>query len=260
MRIPFAYVIESTDGHIYVGSRYCINAHPSQLLTTYFTSSNYAKPIILENISKWKITRLYETHSTEDALRKEMEWQLELRYNKGLLNKSINRANGKWVNYGPKSEETKRKISASRMGLRNTPEVAAKIGLKNLGKRKSQKEIIDASNRKTTYWNNLSHNQRQDVGNNISVGMKLHGTSKGSKNANTTKWVLLSPAGETFTQPENQSGKEFIQSLGLSYQMLMKYRKQQLPFGGKLKGWQVVFCSRPEGHNYSKSGLRSKLG
>jgi len=255
MRIPFAYIIKSKT-HIYVGSKYSADAHPSQLLTSYFTSSKYAKPMILQDLENWTIERLYEASSTEDALAKEMEWQLEFKNQQGLLNKCINRAEGKWVNFGPKTDETKRKISESRKGYRNPPEVAKAIGLKNKGKirSKSTKDLCRqlALNR----WKNRDEETRSKIGETISKTMKLRGTSSGVKNSNITRWVLKSPSGEIICQPSDKTGRQFISDLGLSYQMIVKCRSKNLPFTGKQFGWEVVSSSRPLGQKQNLSGIR----
>lgn len=258
MRIPYTYIISSTDGHLYVGSKYGQDAHPNNLLKTYFTSSKHAKPLILEDPSKWSIVRLQEGKTTEEVVALEMEWQMEHRYNKGMLNKSINRAQGKWVNYGPKSDETRQKMSEARRGRANTPEVAAAIGLKNRGRKRTAEMCAVFKQRNKEYWDTVDDTRRAELGKAISSAMKANGTSVGAKNANTTRWVLRSPSGEDFTQPETMSGKEFIQSLGLSYQMLIKFRSKNLVFGGKLTGWEVIECSRPAGQNYHNSGRSSK--
>lgn len=89
MTIPFAYVIVSDDNELYVGSRYGKNVNPSQLLSTYFTSSKYVRPKILKNKAAWKILRI-ETHLTaKDAVAAESAWQHEFKKHPGILNRRI---------------------------------------------------------------------------------------------------------------------------------------------------------------------------
>jgi hypothetical protein len=252
MRIPYTYIISSTDGHLYVGSKYGVDAHPDKLLKSYFTSSNYAKPLILEDPSKWSIIRLREGETTEEVVAVEMEWQMEHRYNKGLLNKSINRAQGKWVNYGPKSDAARRKLSDTKKGKpasRATIEAARQA---NLG-RACPEHVKEALRVAKT-----GVPRSEVVRTNISAAMKRNQTSVGAKNSNTTKWTLRSPDDVVFTQPETLSGKEFIQGLGLSYQMLIKFRSKNQVFGGKLTGWEVLDCSRLPGQNHHRSGRSIK--
>jgi hypothetical protein len=258
MRIPYTYILESVNGHLYVGSKYGVDANPENLLKTYFTSSKYARPLILEDVSKWKIIRLQEGKTTEEVVAREMDWQLEFKHHKGMLNKSINRAQGKWINYGPKSDETRRKISEARRGRANTPEVAAAIGLKNRGLKRTAETRALIKQRNREYWDTVDDSRRAALGKAISASMKMNGTSVGAKNANTTKWILRSPDGVVLSQPENLSGKEFIQGLGLSYQMLIKFRSKNQVFSGKLAGWEVLDCSRQQGQNQHRSGRSIK--
>lgn len=60
----------------------------------------------------------------------------------------------------------------------------------------------------------------------------------------TKQWVLKDPNGKIFKQPKNQSGAVFVKSLGLNYLYLLKFRRNNLPFTGRLKGWEIVSCDR----------------
>ena len=251
MRIPYTYILESTDGHLYVGSKYGVDANPENLLKTYFTSSKYARPLILEDVSKWKIIRLQEGKTTEEVVAREMDWQREFRHNKGMLNKSINRAQGKFVNYGPKSDETRRKISNALKGKPISTKTIEAARLANTGRKCPEhvKNILRET--KIGVPRNIEVRKR------ISATMSANRSSVGSKNANTTTWVLRDPSGVMFNQPANLTGRAFIESLGLSYQMLIKFRKDERPFSGNLTGWEIISCSRPKGQKHNLSGIRS---
>lgn len=237
MRIPFAYIIESKD-HLYVGSKYGVDAHPSILLKTYFTSSKYAKPLILKNLEGWKITSIYEATSTQDALRQEMEWQLLNRHDSRLLNKSINRAEGKWINYGAMSIESRKKLSDSKKGKPASKVTIEAARLANTGRRCPNHVRDHLRKIKTGIPRNETDRKA------ISEAMKNNGACVGAKNPNAFMWVLMSPNGKFHSQPSHLAGREFISSLGLSYQMISKFLKEGKDFTGKQKGWSIVTKSR----------------
>lgn len=142
-RVPFSYIIESIDGDLYVGSRYGVTCHPSQLLVSYFTSSRYVKPLILKDPSKWNIVRLVACASTQDAVNLECEWQMEFMHSNRLMNRRLN--NGKFISHGPKSDKTRRKISESRLAMKIVPssETREKLRLSSTGR-----TLSDASREK----------------------------------------------------------------------------------------------------------------
>lgn len=240
MRIPFTYIIGDDSGYIYVGCRYGANCHPSQLLTTYFTSSKYVKPLIQSDPSRWKILRLKQCASTEEAVATECEWQLEYVKHKKMLNKRTN--NGKFINHGKMSDETRMKISSTRMqrGIKPSEETKLKLKIASTGRKMSEKSKQKLSQSK------MGQTQTLEVRTKIS--QSLTKTLTGSRNPNTTRWVLQTPTGEILTQPKNLTGRIWIESLGLSYQYLLKTIKQgKMPSSGKLVGWRVI--SRQKGSN-----------
>lgn len=250
MRIPYTYILSSTDGHLYVGSKYSKDAHPNQLLRTYFTSSKHARPLILEDLSKWSVLRLQEGKDTDEVVQREMEWQLEFRHYKGMLNKSINRAEGKWVNHGPMSMETRLKMSTTKKGI-SPPRVTIEAARRANLNRKCPDHVKSILRDIKTGVPRTAEERK-----NISEAMIRNQSTVGSKNPNTTRWTLEDPSGKVINQSESMTGKEFIDSLGLSYQMLLKFRSKDLPFSGKWKGWRILFCSRPSGQHQRNAGLR----
>lgn len=89
-RIPFTYLIYcKPTGQYYYGSRYGKYCHPSQLWTTYYTSSKIVKQLILEHgedAFNVKITRIFG--SKEDA----RLWEYR------FLSKVKASTNSKWLN------------------------------------------------------------------------------------------------------------------------------------------------------------------
>ena len=86
---PFVYIIVSVRNELYVGSKYAINAHPDQLLTTYFTSSRFVEPLAKENPGEWKIERLQIVGSAAEAVALEAVWQREHKGHPGFMNRRI---------------------------------------------------------------------------------------------------------------------------------------------------------------------------
>lgn len=238
MRIPFTYLIQHELGSLYVGSRYGANCHPSQLLTTYFTSSKYVKPMILANPASWKIVRLVACSTTEEAVQLECEWQLEFRHDKRLLNKRTN--NGKFINHGVMSDSTRNKISATRIqrNIRPSEETRIKLSLACMGR------IWTEESKQKLRESKMGHTPTLET--RLKISTTLSDSLRGAKNPNTTRWVLQDPQGQILCQPDEMTGRQWIESLGLSYQYLLKVLKTGIqPTSGKLVGWRVV--SRQKG-------------
>jgi hypothetical protein len=104
------------------------------------------------------------------------------------------------------------------------------------------------------WWSDPEYRTRTSTA--ISSSMKRRESSKGVNNRNLTRWVLKNPSGEIIDQPSDQTGRQFIESLGLSYQMLIKFRSKNLPLSGMWLGWEVVSTTRPSGQKQTKSGAR----
>lgn len=233
MRTPFVYIIENKDGQIYVGSRYGANCHPSQLLTSYFTSSKYVKPMIKANPESWRIMRLVECSSTSEAVQIECEWQLEFQHNKLLLNRRVN--NGKFINHGPMSDETRQKISKTRTALKIHLSEETKL---KLSESSTGRKWADASRQKLSA---SKRGQSQTIETRTRISKSLMESVRGAGNPNTTWWVLQDPHGNILHQPKDMTGRQWIESLGLSYQYLLKMLKDnKRPTSGKLAGWVVI--------------------
>ena len=87
--IPFVYVIVSHIGQVYVGSRYAVDAHPRQLLTTYFTSSRFVQPLAKKHPEQWRVERLQIVATPSEAIALESEWQHEYKGCPGFMNRRI---------------------------------------------------------------------------------------------------------------------------------------------------------------------------
>jgi hypothetical protein len=165
---PFAYLLKSKiDGRRYYGIRYCKDADPIQLWTTYFTSS----PIVESYIAKYgkdsfevEIRKVFET--AEQAL----NWEHRILTRIDAANRSdwLNLSNGyqcwgarKELGYTV-SESTKKKMSRyaknrtedhwknwkeSRMGRSQTEETKKKIGNANRGRKQTEE-----ANEKRRKW------------------------------------------------------------------------------------------------------------
>ena len=238
MRVPFTYLIENESGSLYIGSRYGANCHPSQLLTTYFTSSKYVRPLVVANPTSWKIVRLVTCSTTEEAVQRECEWQLEFRHDERLLNKRTN--NGKFINHGVMSDSTRNKISATRIerNIRPSEETRTKLSLAGMARVWTEESRMKLRESKRGRTPSLETR--------LKISTTLSDSISGAKNPNTTKWVLQDPQGQILYQPDEMSGRQWIESLGLSYQYLLKVLKTGIqPTSGKLVGWRVI--SRQKG-------------
>ena len=114
---PFAYkLIFIPTGQYYYGIRYSKNSQPSDLFTTYFTSSVIVKNLIKEHGTesfKYKITKIFKTQ--QEALDWETRLLLRVRAasNPKFLNKSNNR--GQNIFQGPCTEIRQKNIKAARL-------------------------------------------------------------------------------------------------------------------------------------------------
>lgn len=116
MRIPFTYCITHLpSGKKYYGARWAENCNPSDLWTTYFTSSRHIKELILHDGKDNFIAEVRKIFSDVDSCR---EWErkvlqrLGVIHNDNWLNKNIN---GRFLPYGKQSKEhIERRISKIR--------------------------------------------------------------------------------------------------------------------------------------------------
>jgi hypothetical protein len=119
-RIPFTYLLKfKPTGQYYYGSRYSKYCHPSQLWTTYYTSSKVIRQLIKEHGQdsfEFKITRIFE--NKESARIWEHRFLAKVKASKNP--KWLNQHNGAgdFINKGGLkfSEEHKRKISEAHKG------------------------------------------------------------------------------------------------------------------------------------------------
>ena len=125
---PYLYHIgwSKTNMH-YIGVEYKPTAHPDNLWTKYFTSSKYVNAYREEN-GEPDIVEVRKTFNTaEEAIQYEhkMLTKTDAARSELFLNKS--NGGGKFANYGPLSDETKKKISESNKGRTFSAETKKKI-------------------------------------------------------------------------------------------------------------------------------------
>jgi hypothetical protein len=121
---PYVYWIEDTwTGLHYIGKRVAEGCHPDDLLTTYFTSSNYVKPLAKANPERFVILYTQIVDSKEKAGEVEeglQRWtnchrRPDAYYNKNIAGKE----------FGNHSLETRTKISRSKKGQKPSPQCIA---------------------------------------------------------------------------------------------------------------------------------------
>lgn len=154
---PFTYlVIEKATGIRYYGVRCSKNADPSQLWTTYFTSSKVVKKLVKLHGKEAFEVRVRKTFPTQEAA---LRWEHKVlrRLNAAQSNRWYNRHNGgkKFVCTGH-SEETRLKLSHALKGKKKSAEHRAKIAAKSTWKGKvTQEQIANKKVYKGSEW--LAH-------------------------------------------------------------------------------------------------------
>jgi hypothetical protein len=120
--LPYTYLVGWTKiNKWYYGARYAKDCHPDDLLSTYFTSSIYVSEM-RERYGEPDVIQIRKTFDkAEDALR----WETSV-LNRLNLKESdiwINQKPNHWplIKPRPHSEETKRKISEAKKGVKRGP-------------------------------------------------------------------------------------------------------------------------------------------
>lgn len=154
---PFVYRLKSKEGHFYYGCRYSRGCHPSDLWSTYYTSSNTVKDMIREHgkdFFSYKIVMVCKTQ--EEALKIERTLISRTYKIPGCLNHFLCKKDGTPVyfgTFGELSEETKLKISLATQGVKRTLETRLKISEGKSGKPWSDKHrsAIESFQQTTRY-------------------------------------------------------------------------------------------------------------
>lgn len=138
MTTPYTYLVTFVDPgtwevKVYYGVRYAHNCDPSDLFTTYFTSSIYVKDLILKHGLQCFSSQVRRTFSTrEEAL----QWEQKVLRRMKVLRRDdfINKAVGMGVPtlYGEDNPSSR-------------PEVRAKISLSKVGKKYSDEHRANIS-------------------------------------------------------------------------------------------------------------------
>jgi hypothetical protein len=175
-RVPFTYLIycKPTDQYYY-GSRYGKGCHPSQLWTTYYTSSKVVKQLILEHgedAFDVKITKIFD--SREHA--RQWEYRFLCKIKASTNSKWLNQHNGdgKFINCGGYkfklkhkkvlSEEHRRKLSEAYKGVpKPGTAIAMRGNTHNKGKKFSQESKAKCSASKIGNQNRLGITHSEDV-------------------------------------------------------------------------------------------------
>jgi hypothetical protein len=120
-RLPFTYILYSkATNQYYYGSRYSKGCHPSQLWTTYYTSSKLIKQLVNDHGKDNFTAKITRTFKTKEEARL---WEHR------FLTKVKASTNPKWLNQHNGAGDF-----LNKGGLKLTPEHKRKISESNLGK------------------------------------------------------------------------------------------------------------------------------
>jgi hypothetical protein len=167
-RIPFTYLIYcKPTGQYYYGSRYGKHCHPSQLWTTYYTSSKVIKQLIRqhgEDAFDVKITRTFDCK--EDA--RLWEYRFLCKVKASSNSKWLNQHNGdgNFLNKGgyKLSDAHRKKLSESQKGI---PKPGTSISMKgnnhNKGKKFSEESKAKVSAARIGNTNRLGTTQSNET-------------------------------------------------------------------------------------------------
>lgn len=162
-RIPFTYLLYCRPtGQYYYGSRYGKHCHPSQLWTTYYTSSKIIKQLILEygeDAFVVKITRTFD--KKEEAREWEHRFLCKVKASTNPIWLNQHNGDGEFFNKGGRklSEEHRRKLSEAFKGI---PKPGTSIAMKGNNHNKGKK-FSDESKSKCS---------KSKIGNQNRVGIK----------------------------------------------------------------------------------------
>ncbi|AVO22966.1 hypothetical protein HWB57_gp129 [Erwinia phage vB_EamM-Bue1] len=117
---PYVYSMVSKDGHLYYGCRHAQGCHPDELGVSYFSSSKIVHQLIKEHGKDYFMYEVVQLCSSSmEALQVEASYIIEITDHPKCLNMFLCKKDGTPVylgSFGPRSEETKRKISESNLG------------------------------------------------------------------------------------------------------------------------------------------------
>lgn len=144
---PYTYLIGWTSkDKWYYGVRYSKKANPKELFKTYFTSSKHVKEAIL----LYGVPDVIQIRKTFDSVDKARMWEHKVLRRMKVVDKEnwINKTDN--ISICPKqalvgaskrkSDDTKLKMSISRLGKKHTPETIEKMRLKALGRQSYWKD------------------------------------------------------------------------------------------------------------------------
>ena len=149
--VAFTYLLRhKPSGKLYYGVRCCRNAHPSQLWTTYFSSSRVVKKLIARDGADAFTAEVRQVFETKD---KALAWEHRflMKVNAAGSDLWLNRFNGgrRFVCDGHKAE-TKRKISEALKGRKHSKAWRSKIAMKSTWAGKVSAEARARANAKLT--------------------------------------------------------------------------------------------------------------
>jgi hypothetical protein len=138
--LPFTYVLTfKPTGQRYYGVRYAKNAHPSQLWTTYFTSSKVIKSLLTEHGPEAFTVSVRRTFTTKESA---VLWESRVlnRLNASHSNQWFNQINGdaNFASILEWSDEAKAKYSERRKGIQFSEEHKANLAKAKQGTKQSE--------------------------------------------------------------------------------------------------------------------------
>jgi len=135
MTIPFTYTVRfKPTGQYYYGYRGRKGCDPSDLWTTYFTSSKIVAELIRihgPDSFEPRVRKIFSTAIDAQKWERKVLQKLDARNNKSLLNQSNG---GRGFRLASHSEESRKKISTSRTGITFSDEHKKNIGIAARGR------------------------------------------------------------------------------------------------------------------------------
>lgn len=167
-RIPFTYLLFcKTTGQYYYGSRYGKHCHPSQLWTTYYTSSKLVKQLIREHgedAFEVRVTRTFETK--EQARDWEYRFLNRVKASTNPIWLNQHNGDGEFLNKGgyKMSDDQKKFLSELHKGKPKPATAKAMIGNNhNKGKKFSEESRARVSAARIGNKNRLGINHSDEV-------------------------------------------------------------------------------------------------
>ena len=141
MTLPYTYLIGwSTHNIWYYGSRYAKNCHPSDLWTSYFTSSNY----VVNMVKTYGEPDIIEIRKTFETASQAREWEHKVLRRLDVIHqdKWLNKTNNRAILLDDAMKAKIRAKTQGRPGKPHTKETKEKLRQAKLGKEPWNKGLI----------------------------------------------------------------------------------------------------------------------